>query len=983
MTPAIDYRYVRFPIGGALDTKTDPAVVDRPSLVVAQNCWMDRSGSLSKRYGYVVLSATTDVLGVTVPSLEALVPFADTFIGLTPDYAYLYLPSASRYTPLGVGVSAKLSVTDLSAVSSADARMVDHATVGNYTLHAIWEGASTLRWVLRDDVADTIVASEDQASSAFPRVVARGSRILMFYASTAATQLRVRIFDLTSTATMVTSLSAASVLVASNMDTGQPVDAVDNSTYGIFVVYKSTTANTLNIGFVSSTGVLAATSTIATTADSSCIAGAVAPNLTTHGVVYSRQTQPNDIYAVLLSWNGSAWSTLSTSGAIDSAMVLGTTSTACAFESNSTTLTIWYCDEPAGLQLHQGSYTTAGVATARAFTVYRSRLAAKPFRYGGVWYAMVYVVGGADELQASLYVVSIDGVVLTGRPLSTSPVAVISDSVFLYAANRGNFFGQVTNMPGVSDAFRVGFLPRLTPGNVATSLASLRRSAAASAVLDLTPGDNWKAVQIGDSVYIGGAMLLQYDGGPNGMVEAGFLRLVDPAEITATPAGSGALTASSSYSYHVVPEYLDSHGVREQGTNFGPKVVSLGVGEDEVTLVIPTIAASLKADLISFAIYRTEANGTVFYRVGSVANSSTATTVSFNDRMSDADIVINESFPYADGLLLDNTPPPPGHVIAGANGRLFIASPSVRGLIHASKLRAPGEPIEFNDALTIQIPDDGSDVTAMAALKGALVVFTRRRIYVVAGEGPNNIGEGQWLTPEQLTVDTGCLSQRSVVETPLGVMFRGAKGFYLLDESFRLQYIGAPLENSFSEPLGDHPSGLLIPDKQQVRWSDGDATAVYDYFHNQWVRWTFAWTGPSVMIDGDQYAPLGSVYKETAGTYADAGVAFEMKAKLAPFKDPGGLNGQMRAKSVGVVGEAAGSFTLTVTAEHDFSGSTAQTLTWAVTAGQFFKKNRLMTRILAGLSLTVSDGGVAGAGMRLQEVAVEIGQRIAGKTMKR
>jgi hypothetical protein len=976
----IDYTLVRFPIGGALDTKTDPAALSAPGLSRAENCWMDRSGALSKRFGYVSLDATLDVTGAAMPSLDALAPFSDTFIAFSDDAAYMYITAANRYTPIGSGVSATLDIVDVSAMSSADSRTVDHATVGNYTLYAVGEEGQTVRWVIRDNSSDSLVATEDISSAADPRVVSRGNVVYLLYSSTAATNLIVRMFDMTSATTLAASFSASPVTVATNIDSNQPIEAVSNSTYGVFVVYRSTTANTVAFGFVNTSGALTFASTIGTTSAPTCISAAVAPNLATHGIVYARNTQPNDIYAVLLSFNGATWSTLSTSGNIDSAMVTATASTACAFDSN-TSLTIWYCDTPAGLNTHQGSYTTGGVATGRAFTLNRTRLCAKPFRYNSTWYAPVYVSSGSLELQTSIYVMSVDGVALSGHPISGTPIAVISDNATMFLSAAGNYLGQTTSEG--SGVFRFGFLPRLTPGNVATSLSDLRRSVAAAAVLDLESPERHKTVRLGETMYIGGALLMQYDGGPSGIVENGFLRLVDPADITVTKGGSGSLTASSQYNYHVIPESLDSHGVREQGTNFGPLVVNLGVGEDEVTLAIPTIAATLKN--IVFAVYRTESNGTVYYRVGSVANNPLGTTVSFNDTLADSDIVENESFPYADGALLDNTPPPAGHIIGVSSGRLFVASPTTRGLIYASKTREPGLPVEFNDALTIQVPEDTGEVTALSSLMGALVVFTERSIYRVAGEGPSNTGEGQFLTPERLSVDTGCTNQLSVVETPMGLMFRGTKGMYLLDQSFQLQYVGAPLENPDGDPIGEDAVGVLCPDTQQVRYSDGDRCHVYDYFHRQWYEWTSLWSAPTVVVGGRQHIVDGGVVlRESRSVYADGGVAYPMIVRLAPFKNPTGINGDIRVRRVGVVGMAQGAFTLNVLTHHNFETATIQTLTASISANaEFFEDWRVNTKILRGLSLTISDGGASNAGMRLQEVAVEIGQRQAGKLLGR
>jgi hypothetical protein len=140
------------------------------------------------------------------------------------------------------------------------------------------------------------------------------------------------------------------------------------------------------------------------------------------------------------------------------------------------------------------------------------------------------------------------------------------------------------------------------------------------------------------------------------------------------------------------------------------------------------------------------------------------------------------------------------------------------------------------------------------------------------------------------------------------------------------------------------------------------------------------------LLSGDQYIAnqSGAVLRETSGTYADSGTPYTMTVRTAPFRDPAGINGQIRVRKVGVSGRADASFTLTVVTSHDFNTTTVQTLTSSIASGaDFFEDWRTNTKILRGLQLTVSDGGGANAGMRLREVAVEIGQRVAGKSLGR
>ena len=118
-------------------------------------------------------------------------------------------------------------------------------------------------------------------------------------------------------------------------------------------------------------------------------------------------------------------------------------------------------------------------------------------------------------------------------------------------------------------------------------------------------------------------------------------------------------------------------------------------GSSTVTLTIPSLRLTQKVGVI-VEVYRTTNNGTIFYKVGSVANSTSADSVSFADAgaISDTDLVAKEQL-YTTGGVLDNIAPPSSLVIAPYKNRLVcVSSENPKKLIY-SKKRTPKSPVEF------------------------------------------------------------------------------------------------------------------------------------------------------------------------------------------------------------------------------------------------------------------------------------------------
>lgn len=92
-------------------------------------------------------------------------------------------------------------------------------------------------------------------------------------------------------------------------------------------------------------------------------------------------------------------------------------------------------------------------------------------------------------------------------------------------------------------------------------------------------------------------------------------------------------------------------------------------------------------------------------------------------------------------------------------------------------------------AFTVSFPEEDS-IIAMEGMDDKLIVFFPSATYAVFGSGPDITGDGPDWSIQKLPSDIGVLDPRSVVSIPDGILFRGKKGFYLLDRGLNLTHKG-------------------------------------------------------------------------------------------------------------------------------------------------------------------------------------------------
>lgn len=225
---------------------------------------------------------------------------------------------------------------------------------------------------------------------------------------------------------------------------------------------------------------------------------------------------------------------------------------------------------------------------------------------------------------------------------------------------------------------------------------------------------------------------------------------------------------------------------------------------------------------IKVKIYRTDDEGTTYYYVTEITNGTTTAT----DKVTDELLVANERL-YTTGGIVDNDPPPLAkyiHIVDGIGwyGNITENSQNIGNRIRQSIANDPDScPGDF-------FVDLDEDVTGISSHLSRVIAFSKKSVYRLAGTFDER-GQGAIAYDKIHAVD-GCVSHRSIVQIPEGLVYAGQAGFYFTD-GYRVV------------KLNDHwPAGykLLVASTAQASKIQG----MYDPV-NRRVWWTVQSNGAS------------------------------------------------------------------------------------------------------------------------------------------
>lgn len=301
---------------------------------------------------------------------------------------------------------------------------------------------------------------------------------------------------------------------------------------------------------------------------------------------------------------------------------------------------------------------------------------------------------------------------------------------------------------------------------------------------------------------------------------------------------------------------------------------------------------------------------------------------------------------YTTGGVLENVAPAGSDVAALVGRRLWLGS--ARQVQYSKPLEPPAVGAqrvapEFNEGFALQLPG-GQLCTGIAELDGRAIVFTSREVFVVLGQGPNDIGQGGSFELQKTSADEGCKDPRSVAAYPEGVFYQGARGIYELTRSLQVQFVGAPVVDQ-TDAFPVVTSAVVVASANEVRFTVTNVGAtdgrvlVYNYLAKAWHVWklrrapVFPLTTVPVSAcvhDGDYYVldANGGVWLYDESTHLDDGSLWvALRVRTSPLQ-AAGVNAWQRVGRVSLLGQRHTACDITLRLYHDFATSSTHSYTW-------------------------------------------------------
>ena len=829
----IEKQVVQLPFGTGQDEFSKSELVEPPHFTRLENVVVTKAGSLQKRFGTEQLPIL-DVAGGSITNIKSLSSFRDETVLHGKRYLYSYTPGIARWVKDGYGAECvarrRALVATSDQIHESDIAYVK-SNAGGFiaTAHVIYTNAGTSQIIvadIRDAATGAVVIPQAKIANALIaggtiKLISLGSAFYLFFTESGTAGLRCVTFDV---AGYATAWSAATTVDSS---AGPITLAATTYQTAILVSYK------ISAGPKVRTILLNSSLSILATRDMAYAAGSVVSidsSVDPSGNLFVAYSWTNvgfyesDVFALdaaTLAVTGTQLTVLSTSASVG--IVATSASNATVVISSSTTqITRW-----AALVITAGAVTSPYLTG----TIYNMRAISRPALIGGMTCVLTdnYDSIASVQTQPTAFMMQLLNLGMpSGRAIATIAPRLVQ------TANGDN-----TRTSIAYDQTNLRYI----------STVQVQNGADSTRVDGVTFDLNHKSLCLSDELNgvlaVSGGTPLQYDG-----TYVSELAYLSYPLITATAAGAaGALTGT--YSYIAVYEWMTPSGVRMQSAPSLP-VTLAGLAAQKGTVTVRSLTNTMHGDfnfstapasVVTIALYRTVASGTVYYRCTTVTgttNTLSAATLTVTDNTTDASIVTNELLyaqPGVAGAALPRLCPPSLSCITQHANRIFGVGDDGRTLWYSS-FAVQGEGLWFNDLFTIETPGE-QEVTALASY-GSLIVFKRDQTFVLSGSGPAENGQGNDFTDvNEIPIGMGCIDPRSVAVVPMGVLFQSAKGIHLLTKAYDAEYIGKAVEDTLAtypiitSAVHQISPGRVLFTAITTAGTTG-VTLVWDYIHNVW-----------------------------------------------------------------------------------------------------------------------------------------------------
>jgi len=962
----LDKSLVQVPFAGGLDQRTDAKNVVPGKLLNLINGVFDKNGAIRKRKG---TNAYTNIIlnplagePTSLQTARSMFSLQDELCYIDGDRLYSYSPESGQWvrkdqvpepvvsrSPIGIvqpGPGFGSNVLDILSCDSVvntnnGVSYAAFAWVDNATASGAPPSTGDLKFSMVDLVSGVNVYNSFKVVSGVTsaRMVVVGNFIFVVYKSGA--NIAAMRFD---TLTM-NRLGPTNIFTDANIPPGNAFNDVFDiaplsATQWYLVYEKNAGVNRISVNIISTAMGIVSSNVLTETATNNNPIGIKATQGETLWVAYAQgggsTMAAAGVNPATLAQTIAPTAVFTVSSvAIRRIAVERISSTTCVIVATSAN------GNASGTGTFHRQFNTSASAIGPTRNTYWFIADSRPFAYNG----RIYLVGLASSLtntastlftQPSTTRMLVD-LSVNDTTSANRPARVVARFGCRISGGRSSFDTDCSVLSSVHPTSNPGIF--IHGGSYISSIGRYRID---KAVIDFTQS-NFMSAQANKDVILSGGVPSYYDGST--YFESGFHAPVPFLSNSFTAAAGGSLGAGI-YGYALIPSYIDRQGQVHRGQ---PVLGTIVTGaSNKVTISLPTIGLTERMDAenlflppLYLDVYRTAVGGSTYQSIANVTiNDPTIPTITIVDTASDASI---SSYPIAyttgaAGQAMPNVAPPSSNCVIYHNQRIWLIGDDRRTLWF-SKQMVSGEPANFADANTMTV-EEGGDFTALGSMDSKLFAFKKNLIFVITGDGPDDTGaNSDFSVPQKIATDVGCIEPRSVVLTPLGLMFQSAKGMYLIDRALNVSYIGKDVEDLVIQ-YNTITSAILLQDEQQVRFTCSNGTngivLMYDYLQNAWGQFQYydivsakaSAIPQAACINQGIYAwttDNGNPYKEVSSTYLDGpGQWVTLEIDTAWIK-MAGVTGFQRVYRGLVVGDRYTSHDITVDyySNYDESGPTS------------------------------------------------------------
>lgn len=623
------------------------------------------------------------------------------------------------------------------------------------------------------------------------------------------------------------------------------------------------------------------------------------------------------------------------------------------------------------------------------------------------YFAVSKTVGNSHTNSGNAYISNFDGEIVATFLTGSQPLNFTSE-IKSRVINKFSLMNGVSRVHSAAQEFIFGsnkFLSNIDLSadlntTSAISVSSDQKFSGTTFHFKKKVDREYPSQEIGLKTYIGGGSLFVFDG--TKIVENNFWEFPKERALKAVDRVAGKNT-DQTVAYAFVFSSLDESGdLHESATSISDPISKTGTqsvcGQVYITDSTRRSLASGSADLPQLDIYRTEDNGTIFYKIQSVPFSSSDSFVTFIDDFQNT--IDKEQALYTTGGIPDNFTTGSISDICYYKNRLIVVSAG-QNITLASRFFSPGFAAGFPLIFPFQIfiQDQTEEIVGVEKMPDFLLCFTKDNAYAVFGDGPLDTGSGGFTGPKNIGPGQGMVPGSEHLSTSMGVYYASARGLYLVNANTQIQYLGAQVEDSVAAN-GSVKSIVLNDQENEVRMlmSSNSVVLIYNTLFQQWYQWELGpgnTSGKVVdqrIIDGSYFALQGNgtILKDskagyqdthttlsnpTLGTIITQTTTYLMEVKLNNIS-ANELQGAQRVYRVQLLGDYVSSHSLEMEIFNDYASSATESHSQTISSDSnpYLFQAHLTNQKSRAISVKLKITGT-GETVILKGLAFEVGSR--------